>query len=303
MGLWEILVTASVPVLNVLLLTAVGSIYATDHVGILSHGARKHLNSVVFHIFNPALVASNLALTFSLESMMLLWFMPINLALSSIIGSAFGWLLIHITKSPSHLRAVILACCSAGNIGNLFLVLVPAICKEKGSPLQNLDVCRTYGMAYASLSMAIGTILQWSYTYNIVRISSNYKESQENCSSNGTIPSLILITGGNLIKGFNGPGIPFPIIIGVIAIRFIALPIVGTILVEFAVHSGFLHSDPLYHLILLLQNAVPPAMNIASMIQMVEVGEGELSVILLWSYVVASMGLTLWSMFFLWLIS
>ncbi|XP_020596920.1 protein PIN-LIKES 7-like [Phalaenopsis equestris] len=120
---------------------------------------------------------------------------------------------------------------------------------------------------------------------------------------NGTIPSLILITGGNLIKGFNGPGIKISIIAGIIVVRFIALPIIGTTFIQFAVHFGLVHSDPLYHLVLYLQNAVPPAMNIASMIQMFDAGEGELSVIFLWSYIAASVGLTLWSMLFLWLVS
>ncbi|XP_020591416.1 protein PIN-LIKES 3-like [Phalaenopsis equestris] len=180
MGLWDIFVTASMPVMNVLLLTAVGSIYATNRVGILCQDTRKHLNNVVFYIFNPALVASNLSQTFSLDSMILLWFMPINLVLNSLVGSALGWILIQITKAPKRLRAVILASCSAGNVGNLFLVLVPTMCKEKSSPLHNPGVCETYAMAYASLSMAIGTVLQWSYVYNIVRTSSSYKEDKEN---------------------------------------------------------------------------------------------------------------------------
>ncbi|KAK8962962.1 hypothetical protein KSP40_PGU007930 [Platanthera guangdongensis] len=91
----------------------------------------------------------------------------------------------------------------------------------------------------------------------------------------GTIPSLLLITGGNLMKGFNGPGIKFSIITGVIIIRFIVLPTIGTVFIQLAVHVGLVHFDPLYHLVLYLQNAVPPAMNIASMIQMFDAGEGQ----------------------------
>ena len=43
----------------------------------------------------------------------------------------------------------------AGNLGNLPLIIVPAVCREKGSPFGAPDVCHTYGMAYASLSMAV----------------------------------------------------------------------------------------------------------------------------------------------------
>lgn len=48
MGLLKLFVTASVPVLNVLLVTGVGSFLATGQVGILCHEARKHLNNVSF---------------------------------------------------------------------------------------------------------------------------------------------------------------------------------------------------------------------------------------------------------------
>lgn len=39
------------------------------------------------------------------------------------------------------------------------LIIIPAVCKEKGSPFGNPDACYTYGMAYASLSMAVSFFL------------------------------------------------------------------------------------------------------------------------------------------------
>ena len=41
--------------------------------------------------------------------------MPINLLLTFIIGSLLGWIVILITKPPSHLRGLIVGCCDAGN--------------------------------------------------------------------------------------------------------------------------------------------------------------------------------------------
>lgn len=40
-------------------------------------------------------------------------------------------------------------------MGNLPVIIIPAICHEKGSPFGAADVCHTYGMVYASLSMAV----------------------------------------------------------------------------------------------------------------------------------------------------
>ncbi|THU57428.1 hypothetical protein C4D60_Mb03t03430 [Musa balbisiana] len=540
MGLLKLFVTASVPVMKVLLVTGVGSFLATGQVGILCHEARKHLNNVVFYVFNPALVSTNLSRTITMESLVLLWFMPINILLTFIIGFAFGWVVIQITNAPSHLKGLVLGCCAAGNLGNMLLIIVPAICKERGSPFGASDVCTTYGLAYASLSMAlyksttllynivrisagasegkanaysdtqeqqiiqeteklvpqncldrtlpiehtylpgdecvlilsaseipqnelkigaiflwsfvynivrisagasegkanaysdtqeqqiiqeteklIGAIFLWSFVYNIVRISAGASEGKANAYSDtqeqqiiqeteklvpqncldrtlpiehtylpgdecvlilsaseipqnelkvsfsdkarqllsnilkiidlkklfapstvgviigfiigvvpqirkavigetaplrviqesadllgeGAIPTLTLIMGGNLIKGLRGSGIRFSLILGVVIVRYIMLPLVGILVVKGAINLGLLHQDPLYHFILLLQYALPPAMNIGTITQLFGAGESECSVIFLWTYSLASVSLTLWSTYFMWLVS
>ncbi|OAY57706.1 protein PIN-LIKES 3 [Manihot esculenta] len=411
MPLLDLFVIASMPVLKVLLLTGLGSLLALDSVNVLGEDARKQINQVVFYVFNPALVGSNLANTITIESMGLLWFMPFNILVTFIVGSALGWMLIKITSPPKHLKGLILGCCAAGNMGNLPLIVIPAICKEKGSPFGSPDVCYTYGIAYASLSMAIGAVYLWSYVYNIIRICSseinqevadvdvkangeapklvqeNYYNSEEltyglllpdntdsqtniktfsrtrivwdkikiwtrmiseklNLKSlfapstsgavvgfvigvipqirtlfigasaplrvvedsaflvgNAAIPVTTLIVGGNLLKGLKGSGIRFTLIVGILAVRFVLLPLLGIVIVKSAVQFGLVHSDPLYQFILLLQFAVPPAMNIGTMTQLFGTGQNECSVIMLWSYALASVSLTFWSTIFLWMLS
>lgn len=51
-------------------------------------------------------------------------------------------------------------------------------------------------------------------------------------------------------------------IAGVVVVRYVLLPLVGTVLVKAAVRYGVIRPDPLYQFVLLLQYAVPPAMNI-----------------------------------------
>lgn len=51
MELLQLFITASVPVLKVLLITALGSYLALDSVDILGEDARKHLNTVSFLLF------------------------------------------------------------------------------------------------------------------------------------------------------------------------------------------------------------------------------------------------------------
>ncbi|KAL3577270.1 hypothetical protein D5086_022553 [Populus alba] len=410
MGLWQLFFVALMPVVKVLLITAVGVFLATKRMDILGTDARKHLNSLVFYVLNPALVGSNLAKFITLKSIVLLWFMPLNILITFIAGSALGWLLIKITKAPNHLRGLILACCAAGNLGSMPLIIIPAACEEKGNPFGDASICKMHGLAYATLSLAIGSIFLWSYVYNIVRIYSStdsdetkpdalpegiesareitpgpmlflkepsIDEGMENFeldravskgkakvpfpenikqgfqkvlkklnlkrmfspSINGAIVGFIagtippfrrlligdsaplrvvedsayfvgesaitittLIVGANLLKGLRGSKVPISVIIGITAVRYIILPILGVGVLKCAVHLGAVNSDPLYKFVLLLQFALPPAINIGTMTQLFGAGEAEYSVIMLWTYALASVSVMIWSAFFMWLV-
>jgi predicted permease len=110
--------------------------------------------------------------------------------------------------------------------------------------------------------------------------------------------------GGNLLNGLRGEASVQPsVIASVIVVRYILLPSLGTLLVKSAVHLGLIHPDPLYQFILLLQYAVPPAMNIGTITQLFGVGESECSVIFVWVYALASVAVTVWSAFFMWTLS
>ncbi|KAK4484014.1 hypothetical protein RD792_011227 [Penstemon davidsonii] len=415
----DLFIASSIPVVKVLLVTGLGSFLALDRINILGEDARKHLNNIAFFVFNPALVSSNLAKTITYQSMAKLWFMPFNILFTFIIGSILGWVVIQITKPPAHLRGLIIGSCAAGNLGNLLLIIIPAVCKEKGSPFGDPDVCHEYGMAYASLSMAIGAIYLWSYVYNIVRVSSsrNSKEAEISDSSisksskestlpsertltqpllssdhdvtgevedpeirltlpqnefenkpqvsgklkqklgtffknmnlkklfapstigaiagfiigliplirklligdeaplrviqdtatllgDGAIPAVTLIVGANLLKGLKGSEVQKSLIFGIVIVRYIALPLMGIAIVKGAVRFGLVRNDdPLYQFVLLLQYSLPPAMNMGTITQLFGAGENECSVIMLWCYSLASVALTCWSTFFLYLVS
>ncbi|XP_022975359.1 protein PIN-LIKES 3-like [Cucurbita maxima] len=415
MNFLGLFIAASIPVLKVLLITALGSYLALPHINILGPDARKYLNEVTFYVFNPALVSSNLAETITYHSMVKMWFMPFNILITFVVGSLFGWIVIQLTNPPPHLRGLILGCCSAGNLGNIFLIILPAVCKEKGSPFGASNVCTTYGLAYASLSMAIGAIFLWSFVYNIVRVSSrrpaadprfndlpisarcseaslieeplihNQSLDDDDDSSqkllvleddevifsseakhevsaavrirtfieslnlkalfapsttgaiagfviglipqlrnlligadaplrviddsaallgDGAIPTVTLIVGGNLLRGLRGSDseLKKSIVVGIVFVRYVALPLTGILIVRGAANFGWVGTDPLYLFVLLLQFAVPPAMNIGTITQLFGAGEAECSVIMLWTYALASVSLTLWSTFFMWLV-
>ncbi|PKI57074.1 hypothetical protein CRG98_022578 [Punica granatum] len=412
MGFGDLFLVALEPVLKVLIITGVGSFLALKRIDLLGPSARHHLNNIVYYVFGPAMVASYLAETITMESLLQLWFMPVNILLTFVIGSILAWMLNKIARTPQHLRGLVVGCCSAGNLGNLLLIIIPGVCNESNSPFGDPSLCTASGNAYVSLSMAIGGIYIWSYVYIIMRISINKNinpdKSGENvesspreisgsstesstepllpsvvCESNSTvvqlpheessekvsvgcrfkqkirgfmgeinlkmlfapstiaaifgftigtvpllrnavigddaplrvvessiyllgeacIPALTLIIGANLLKGLRSSGVGAMVVLGIILVRYVALPLIGIVVIKAARSLGLVGADSLYQFILMLQFALPPAMSVGTITQLFEAGQSECSIVMLWSYAVSAFSLTLWSAFFMWLVA
>ncbi|CAN4123747.1 unnamed protein product [Withania somnifera] len=405
MGFVDLFVVALVPVLKTLIITAVGLFLALERVNLLGSTARHHLNNLVFYIFTPALVASSLAETVTASNIISLWFMPVNILLTFIIGSALGWILVKITATPVQLHGLVISCCAAGNLGNLLLIIIPAVCEENTSPFGDSVTCSTNGKAYASLSMAVGAVYIWTYIYAIIGASrtqhntstvniENWRHVQKSLSEScikdspqcdldheaqlvlpltdyqtthddqghlvkkikqhikiwtqrinlkmlfapSTIATIvgILIGVSSLLRklvigneaplhvidssasmlgdiklvlvfiiraGLKKSAVGMWVVIGIQVIRYAALPLSGIGIVKAARHLGLVGSDSLYQFVLLLQYALPSAMTIGTITQLFEVGESECSVIMLWNYILASIALTLWTTYYMWILS
>ncbi|XP_006467106.1 protein PIN-LIKES 7 [Citrus sinensis] len=423
MGFWTLFEVASMPIVQVLLISVLGALMATQYWNLLTADARRSLNKMVFTVFTPSLMFASLAKTVTLEEIISWWFMPVNVAMTFLIGGILGWIVVKLLRPKPHLEGLVIATCASGNLGNLLLIIVPAICHEQGSPFGNRDVCSSVGLSYASFSMALGGFFIWSYSYQLIKQSSvRYKalaqaaepeevpkevnkdfdanaqtqllrgttDDQEDVSvlvastksssdpecqiivpqashlqtrkesfwkrsleflhqlleellapptlaaivgfifgavvwlrnliigdsaplrviqdsieilGDGTIPCITLILGGNLIQGLRSSTLKPLIIIAVVCVRYIALPFIGVWVVKAAAALGFLPSDPLYHYVLMVQFTLPPAMNIGTMTQLFDVAQEECSVLFLWTYLVAALALTGWSMVFMWILS
>lgn len=171
MGFWKLLEVASMPILQMLIISLLGAYLALDKVNLLPTEARRSLNKIVFVVFTPCLVFANLAKTVTLEDIISWWFMPINIGVTFVIGGFLGWVAVKIVKPEPHLEGLIIATCSAGNLGNLMLIIIPAVCNEDGSPFGDRNVCSTVGLSYASFSMALGGFYIWTIAFQLVRSS------------------------------------------------------------------------------------------------------------------------------------
>lgn len=178
MGFWTLFEVASMPILQVLLISILGAFMATNYCNLLTTDARKSLNKIVFMVFTPSLMFASLAKTVTLQDIISWWFMPVNIGLTFLIGGILGWILVKLLKPQPHLEGLVIATCSSGNLGNLLLIVVPAICTEDGSPFDKAT-CSSLGLSYASFSMALGGFYIWTYTYHLIRSSAAKLEAIE----------------------------------------------------------------------------------------------------------------------------
>lgn len=171
MGFWTLFEVASLPIIQVLLISFLGALMATEYLNLLPKDARKSLNKLVFMVFTPSLMFASLAKTVTLEDIISWWFMPVNIGLTFLIGGILGWILVKILRPKPYLEGLVIATCSSGNLGNLLLIIVPAICTEDGSPFGDSSICTSVGLSYASFSMALGGFFIWTYTFHLIRTS------------------------------------------------------------------------------------------------------------------------------------
>ncbi|CAL9065943.1 protein PIN-LIKES 7-like [Musa acuminata AAA Group] len=404
MGFWSLFLVASEPNLQFLLIGTLGAYLASSYSNVLLAGARRDMNKVVFAVFTPSLMFASLAKTVTFEQIISWWFMPVNIGITFLVGGILGWIVVKILRPPKHLEGLVIASTSAGNLGNLLLIIIPAICEENGNPFGDKNICSSRGLSYVSFSMALGGFYIWTIAYGLMKnagkvyhgsqLGSNLvKEDgggvstgQESMLSvsvqpveevgqnqievpllhdkgvklweklngilhniveelmapptvaaiigfavgaipwlkslfigasaplrvvqgsikllgDGTVPCITLILGGNLTQGFHKSRIKRKVILAIVCVRYMILPAFGIGVVKAAYELGFVPYDPLYRYVLMIQFTVPPAMNIATMAQLFDVGQDECSVIFLWTYVIATVALTVWSTIFMWILS
>ncbi|KAJ0974508.1 hypothetical protein J5N97_016473 [Dioscorea zingiberensis] len=205
MGLFSLFVVASRPILQVLLMALVGAFLSSGYSNIFKSDARRDMNKVVFSVFTPALIYSSLAETVTIQEIISWWFMPVNIGIVFVIGTILGWLIVKILRPEQYLEGVVMATCSAGNLGNLLLIIIPAICDEDGSPFGETSICKTRALSYSSLSMALGSFFIWSHTYSLMRKSGilyeKLRHDDELPISSDQNPDTIKVEDGEASKG------------------------------------------------------------------------------------------------------
>ncbi|KAI4351222.1 hypothetical protein L6164_005600 [Bauhinia variegata] len=328
MDLRELFITALMPVLEVLLITALGAFLALDRFDLLGEDAKKHLNNIgaiymwsyaynVVRIYSCPSKNSNadnkvddsnmtpVSPSKSFESNKVNTAPEVDPENLHVCSTGPLVTKVDCTETNGHLNHLEVESGvpngkSKGFTGTKlgkFMKGLKAIAQ-----LLNLKVLLAPSTIGSFVGLVIGVVPE--FRRMLVGDAAPLRVVQNSISMLGdaAIPSITLLVGANLLKGIKQKGTQVSLVVGIIVVRYIALPAFGVGIVKFAIHLGWISEDPIYRFILLLEYAVPPAINMGTITQIFGVGESECSVILLATYAVASVSLTLWCTFFMWLV-
>lgn len=164
-SVFKMLKFAVLPIAKVFVMCFLGFIMATKYVNILTASNRKLLNGLVFTLFLPCLIFTQLGRAVTLQKMIEWWFIPMNVVLASISGSLIGFIVASIVRPPKNYFKFTIVQIGIGNIGNVPLVLISALCQDKTNPFGDSETCNQTGSAYISFGQWVGAVILYTYVF------------------------------------------------------------------------------------------------------------------------------------------
>lgn len=159
---------ALLPIAKVFTMCFMGYLMASKHVNILPANGRKLLNGLVFSLLLPCLIFSQLGRAITLEKLLQWWFIPANVVLGSISGSLIGFIVASVIRPPYPYFKFTIIHIGIGNIGNIPLVLIAALCRDVSNPFGDSDKCSRDGNAYISFGQWVGAIILYTYVFQML---------------------------------------------------------------------------------------------------------------------------------------
>ncbi|XP_073282170.1 protein PIN-LIKES 6-like [Primulina huaijiensis] len=159
---------AVLPIAKVFTMCFLGFIMASKFVNILPSNGRKLLNGLVFSLLLPCLIFSQLGQAITFQKMIEWWFIPVNVVIATITGSIIGLLVACIARPPYPFFKFTVIQIGIGNIGNVPLVLIAALCQDKSNPFGDSSKCTQDGNAYISFGQWVGAIVVYTYVFNML---------------------------------------------------------------------------------------------------------------------------------------
>ncbi|XP_010066648.2 protein PIN-LIKES 2 [Eucalyptus grandis] len=158
--------SAIIPLMKLLSLTVIGLILAHPRKQIIPRATFKLLSKLVFALFLPCLIFTELGESMTLENILQWWFIPVNVLVTTIVGCILGYLVVIICRPPPQFNRFTIIMTAFGNTGNLPLAVVGSVCHTKDNPFG--DHCHSRGVAYVSFAQWVAVILVYTLVYHMM---------------------------------------------------------------------------------------------------------------------------------------
>ncbi|PRQ45634.1 putative membrane transport protein [Rosa chinensis] len=158
--------SAVVPLLMFLSMGLIGLVLAHPKYQLVPRATFTFLSKLVFVVFLPCLIFTYLGPTITLKNLLLWWFIPVNVVLSTAIGCVLGLLVALICRPPRDYFRFTIIMTAFGNTGNLPLAIVTSICQSDDNPFGS--DCYDYGVSYVSFSQWVSVILVYTLVYHMM---------------------------------------------------------------------------------------------------------------------------------------
>ena len=123
-----------VPVMKVLTMCALGTLLAQPRINIITPAATRLLSKLVFALFLPCLIFTELGESMTFSNMLKWWFIPVNVLLSYFVGCIAGVFVALICKPPPQFFRFTVVMTGIGNSGNLPLAIIGSLCHGQSHP-------------------------------------------------------------------------------------------------------------------------------------------------------------------------
>ncbi|CAM6008362.1 unnamed protein product [Sphagnum balticum] len=160
---------ALLPIAKVLVLCGFGLAMATPYINILTAPSRRVLSKLVFSLFLPCLIFTQLGKAISFQKIFLWWFIPVNIVIGAVLGCTLGYLMALLVRPPPQFFNFFVIMVGIGNIGNIPLVIIGAICRPDDNPFgQDSETCNSEGVAYISFGQWVGAVIVYTFVFHVL---------------------------------------------------------------------------------------------------------------------------------------
>ncbi|ESQ28091.1 hypothetical protein EUTSA_v10018516mg [Eutrema salsugineum] len=173
----EDILSGIVPLMKLICLTLIGLLLAHPKTQLVPRATFRLLSKLVFALFLPCLIFTELGESITLENIVRWWFIPVNVLLSTIIGSFIGYLVVLLCRPPPEFTRFTIVMTSFGNTGNLLLAIVSSVCHTKNNPFG--PHCHSRGVTYVSFAQWVAVILVYTVVYHMMEPPLEYYEVVE----------------------------------------------------------------------------------------------------------------------------